>query len=331
MSIVQQFFKQVVTEHLSQQVSDVYLLPIATGQYQLLVRTPIKILPAIAIAPKLGPQVITYLKYLANLDITEQRRPQTGQFTLPDFPAINFRISTVGDYQHRETLVCRFIYDNHTMQPRFIFPTQLQQLLVATAQPGLHILAGPMGSGKTTTIYGVAQELAQQNKIVLTIEDPVEINNPNFIQLQVNNTADMTYTNLIKSGLRHRPDVFLIGEIRDTQTAQATVHAALSGHTVLTTIHALAASEVNIRLLEMGVKQAYLQASLRSITYQRLIPNTKNQLHALQTQLIGPKIWESSGDEWNEELAHALAVNKITAATYEKFKTLDPQRPSKFL
>lgn len=214
------------------------------------------------------------------------------------------------------------IYDNHTVQPRFIFDDQLQQLIAITTQPGLHILAGPMGSGKTTTIYGVAQKLAQQNKIVLTIEDPVEINNANFIQLQVNNTADMTYTNLIKSGLRHRPDVFVIGEIRDTQTAQATVHAALSGHTVLTTIHALAASEVTTRLLEMGVKQAYLQASLRSVTYQRLIPNTKKQLHALQAQLSGSKIWESNGDEWNEALAYALAINKITTATYEEFKTI---------
>ncbi|CAH0417126.1 Flp pilus assembly complex ATPase component TadA [Periweissella fabaria] len=323
MSKVQQLFKTIVNDYLDMHVSDIYCLPIGTGQYQVTIRTTRKLIKATTLTAVMGTQLITYLKFLANMDITEQRRPQIGQFTLPDFDQINFRISTVGDYQQRETLVCRFIYDCYSIQPEFIFPAQFQQLQLQTMQPGLHILAGPMGSGKTTTMYSLAQALANDNKIVLTIEDPVEIKHANFIQLQVNNAAKMTYTNLIKSGLRHRPDVFVIGEIRDEQTAQATVNAALSGHTVLTTIHALSATNVTVRLLEMGIKPAYLKASLQTVTYQRLLPDLQGELHALQAQVAGQTIWENKGEKWHEKLAEALASKKITTTTYEQFKNLE--------
>ncbi|MCM0598494.1 competence type IV pilus ATPase ComGA [Periweissella fabalis] len=323
MSTVQTFFKQIITEYLETNLSDIYFVPLASGEYQLMIRTSTKVIKKNILSTAMGSQLITYLKFLANLDVTERRRPQTGHFTLSDFEQINFRISTVGDYQQRETLVCRFIYESHALEPSYFFPEQFNRLIKRTEQPGLHILAGPMGSGKTTTMYGLAQALVERNKIVLTIEDPVEINNPNLIQLQVNDTANMTYANLIKSGLRHRPDVFVIGEIRDTQTAQATIHAALSGHTVLTTIHALSADNVNMRLLEMGVNRAYLSASLQSITYQRLLPDLKSNLRALQVQIYGHDIWENTGEKWHEKLVEALAANKITTTTFANFKTLD--------
>lgn len=184
-----------------------------------------------------------------------------------------------------------------------------------------------MGAGKTTTMYQLARQLLPK-QVVLTIEDPVEIDHPGFIQLQVNELAGMDYESLLKLGLSHRPDVFIIGEIRDSQTAAMSVQAALSGHLVLGTIHARNAYGVVSRLQQLGIDSYYLQQVLTAVSYQRLIPLVNGQQavlcdllnrHQFSDLFSGTKKGEMS-DEWAKDLQQAVENVKITENTARQYQ-----------
>ena len=142
-----------------------------------------------------------------------------------------------GDYRGYESLVIRLLHDEER-ELRFWFD-QLPDLKKKLAGRGLYLFAGPVGSGKTTLMHALAQERFADQQ-VMSIEDPVEIKQDNMLQLQLNDQIGMTYDNLIKLSLRHRPDLLIIGEIRDRETARAVVRASLTGVTVFSTIHAKA-------------------------------------------------------------------------------------------
>lgn len=232
---------------------------------------------------------------------------------------INLRLSSVGDYQGRESLVVRFIYQLTDDRYHLLFPQQWQELKSLLHRRGLVLFAGPMGSGKTTTMYQLARELAQ-DQIVMTIEDPVEINEPRFIQLQINELAGMGYQQLLRLGLRHRPNVFIIGEIRDPQTAVMTVQAALSGHLVLGTVHARDAYGVIARLVQLGVEPYYLEQVMTGVCYQRLLMRTDDQQAVLFDLLSGAvlvdEIKQQKGrgmtNAWAQYLEQAVATTQIT-------------------
>lgn len=143
-------------------------------------------------------------------------------------------------------------------------------ILEAIDSRGLYLFSGPVGSGKTTLMYQLVREKFP-DKQVITIEDPVEIKQDNMLQLQLNDEIGMTYDNLIKLSLRHRPDILIIGEIRDSETARVVIRASLTGVLVFSTIHAKSIPGVYARLLELGVSRQELENSLRAIIYQRLI------------------------------------------------------------
>ena len=144
-----------------------------------------------------------------------------------------FALSTVGDYRGYESLVIRLLHDEER-ELRFWFD-QLPDLKKKLAGRGLYLFAGPVGSGKTTLMHALVQERFADQQ-VMSIEDPVEIKQDNMLQLQLNDQIGMTYDNLIKLSLRHRPDLLIIGEIRDKETARAVVRASLTGVTVFSTI-----------------------------------------------------------------------------------------------
>ncbi|OQJ69042.1 type II secretory pathway protein, partial [Leuconostoc pseudomesenteroides] len=156
------------------------------------------------------------------------------------------------------------------------------------------------------------------------IDDPVEIRNPNFVQLQVNEAAGIGYEALIKVALRHRPEILLIGEIRDYQTAKAVVQAALSGHLVVSTIHAMSAREIVLRLLELGVDYNQLLAALAMVVYQRLVPMISGDQAAIADVLFGSDITTATGftTQWQEVLDEACLAGKITSATRTTFQSL---------
>jgi len=150
------------------------------------------------------------------------------------------------------------------------------------------IFAGPMGSGKTSLMYALGREMVE-NKKVMCIEDPIEIYEEKFLQLQVNEDAGMDYEELVKTSLRQRPDVLIIGEIRDSKTAKQAVQAALCGYTVMTTIHGKSKYSVIQRLKQFGVDDFEITNSVNLISYQRLIL-TKNRMELFVDTITNAEI-----------------------------------------
>lgn len=240
-------------------VSDLYLFPTPTG-YRLQVREPHGIRTVAAqVSNAQGQLWLNRLKYRAGMNLSEHRRVQQGA-TYHEGAKCFLRLSTAGDFQDRESLVVRLISAIPPVKPE----TEAYMTILSTLaeRRGLLAVCGPTGAGKTTLLYQLAQRLAE-NRVVMTIEDPVEISEPRFLQLQVNQAAGMTYAALLKASLRHRPDVVIIGELRDEETARAACEAALAGHIVLATVHTGSAAEVPLRLASLGVPSVLINAALR--------------------------------------------------------------------
>ncbi|WP_143463269.1 competence type IV pilus ATPase ComGA [Levilactobacillus enshiensis] len=320
--MIKSFVEKLLAQAIEQQVSDIYIIPHQAG-YQVRFRRLqlVSIWQTVPLA--MGLQAMAYFKFHADMAVNERRRPQVGALTWTrERVPVELRFSTVGDYAGQESLVIRVIYPYAATQAAYLVPHQTTMLTKLARQRGLMIFAGPTGAGKTTTMYATASRLSV-TALVLTIEDPVEIKEPRFIQLQVNPAAEMTYADLIKVGLRHRPDVFVIGEIRDQVTAQAAVRAALSGHLVLTTVHAQSAAGTVTRLLELGVSLEQLQQVLTAACYQRLIPRIAQPPAVLLDILTEKTIWDADSqttEGWRQALDQAARVGTITAATQQTFR-----------
>lgn len=320
-------FEKELAVMIKRRAADLYILPYKS-YYRLLVTSQGKVEIQNEVSRDYGQRLIAYLKYRADMAISEHRRPQLGALQWHYGPEkVNLRLSSVGDYQGRESLVVRFIYHLTAANYHLLFPDQWYQLKRLLSQRGLILFAGPMGSGKTTTMYRLVREVADQ-QVVMTIEDPVEIDEPRFVQLQVNELAGMGYPELLRLGLRHRPDIFIIGEIRDVQTATMTVRAALSGHLVLGTIHAQNGYGVLARLLQLGVEPYYLQQVLTGICYQRLIPQMNKSPAVLFDLLVGRQLQEGLNDrtkagmtdEWTKHLEEAVSQGKVARQVQEAFR-----------
>ncbi|GAW99118.1 competence type IV pilus ATPase ComGA [Secundilactobacillus mixtipabuli] len=271
-----------------------------------------------------GQQLIAHLKYRANMAITETRRPQLGALTLKlNDQTVHLRLSSVGNFINQESIVIRLLLPLEEKRLTFLLPEQLKQLDEWSLRRGLIMFAGPTGSGKTSTIYHLAHKLSQSLS-VLSVEDPTEIVAPDFLQLQVNPAADMSYQALIKVALRHRPEVLIIGEIRDHETAKAAVDAALSGHLVLSSIHAQTAKGTLLRLTQLGIDPAAIDQAVVGVAYQRLIPTNDGELSALLDLAGGPvKNWRQTNamtPRWEENLKHARDNQQISAADFQRFK-----------
>lgn len=269
-----------------------------------------------------GQQIINNLKFRSSMSLSEHRRPQTGAMTIRD--GVYSRMASVGDFLGREAVVIRLIYQRASDLNEYFFEEQLNLILSKAQNKGLILFSGPVGSGKTSTMYQIARKMGQR---VMTIEDPVEIFEPKFLQLQVNNMAQMDYSSLIKATLRHRFDVLIVGEIRDEETARNTVKAALGGQLVLSTVHALNATGVVNRMLDFGIKNVDLRQTLRLINYQRLIPTTKEgRSKVLFEQLTNEQLESEEtthakiSHDWSERLAECMQEKSITEDTFEKFK-----------
>lgn len=319
-------FQELVEEAINEHCSDMYVLPYK-NYFRVMVCVNGEKRVVDELTKEIGQQMIAYFKYRGNMTVSEHRRPQIGALRWPRDQNCNIdlRLSSVGNYKEQESLVIRFIYPLKELKYQLAVPEQWQTLNTLTASRGLILFAGPMGSGKTTTMYRLAKELARR-ELVMTIEDPVEIEEPHFLQLQVNESAGMDYLELLKVGLRHRPDNFIIGEIRDPQTAKMAVQAALSGHLVLATVHAISAGGVVARLQQLGVEQYYLQQVLTGICYQRLLPLKTgqavlfdllygNDLHAV----IKQKTERGMSDEWQANLETLLRQRQITTTTFQQY------------
>ncbi|HXI88184.1 MAG TPA: GspE/PulE family protein [Parvularculaceae bacterium] len=218
---------------------------------------------------------ISRLKILAELDIAEQRRPQDGRTSFPVAGrAIDLRLST-NPTVDGESLVIRLL-DQYgaalELDALGFSPGAASTLHSWIERPnGIILLTGPTGSGKTTTLYALLRRLAEKELKILTIEDPVEYRIDGILQTQVNPDIGLDFPNALRSFLRHDPDVIMVGEMRDLETARTAIQAALTGHLVLSTLHTNDAPSAIVRLIDMGVDDYLVASTLVGVVAQRLI------------------------------------------------------------
>lgn len=225
-------------------------------------------------------QTISRIKVMAELDIAERRVPQDGRFKISALGRdIDIRVSVMPSI-HGEDAVLR-ILDKHTIVPEGQTLTlellgfdeeALARVRQLAAQPyGMLLVTGPTGSGKTTTLYAAISEMNRERDKIVTIEDPVEYELPGVLQIPVNEKKGLTFARGLRSILRHDPDKIMVGEIRDSETAEIAVQSALTGHLVLTTVHANNVFDVFNRFTHMGIDPYALTSALNGIWAQRLM------------------------------------------------------------
>ena len=226
----------------------------------------------------LAEPVLIRLKVMANVDITERRLPHDGSFAFENFEhKVNVRLSTI-PISNGEKCVLRLLPASDSAQTleSLDFSNKILQELrrIFNAPQGLFLVTGPTGSGKTTTLYAGLREIIQRKINVTTIEDPVEYELLGANQVPVNEKCRFTFDVALRSILRQDPDVILVGEIRDTATAQIALRAAQTGHLVLSTLHTNSAKGAAARLLDLGVPQNVLDEALLGVFAQRLVRKT---------------------------------------------------------
>jgi len=268
------FIEMVLRQALIDEASDIH---IEMGENELRVRIRVDgILHEITTAPKsIHQSVVSRLKILAELDIAEKRAPQDGRFAVyAGDRKIDFRMSTVPTI-FGEKVVLRVLEKkaSSVSEESLGFDREdLQKFRRLVNSPyGMILVSGPTGSGKTTTLYTALSGLATVEKNVVTIEDPVEYTFDMINQIQVNPKAGVTFATGLRSVLRQDPDIIMVGEIRDEETAEIAVHSALSGHLVLSTIHTNDAPSTPTRFTEMGIQPFLAATSILGIISQRLV------------------------------------------------------------
>lgn len=219
--------------------------------------------------------IISRIKIIAGMDIAEKRVPQDGRFKKTfDGRDIDFRVSSL-PVSYGEKLVLRILDKEQAINriEQLGLTPDNQQKVQSLSQElyGMILITGPTGSGKTTTLYSILHEINSAAKNIITLEDPIEYSLPGVNQVQVNAKTGFSFANGLKSVLRQDPDVIMLGEIRDSETARLAVQAALTGHLILATLHAKSAAGAIARLLDMGVEHFLIASALSGIVAQRLV------------------------------------------------------------
>lgn len=286
--IVQSLIKRAVREkasdiHVEATEEEVIVRFRIDGVLRKVITLPIDILPA----------VVSRIKIMSGLKIDETRLPQDGRYqTTIDGKEVDFRISTFPTV-NGEKVVAR-ILDKSTgiisLESLGLGKTAFKVVTENIAKShGMILVTGPTGSGKTTTLYGVLQKLMNEGVNIVTMEDPVEYRIPTINQGQVHSNIGFTFASGLRSILRQDPDVIMLGEIRDTETANMAVHAALTGHIVLSTLHTNDAAGAIPRFLDMGIEPFLVNSSLNAIIAQRLVrvlcENCKEEVEMDQANL----------------------------------------------
>jgi general secretion pathway protein E len=264
----------LLTEAVKQNASDIHL---ETFERRLVVRFRVDGVLREVVQPKreLAPLLVSRIKVMAKLDIAEKRVPQDGRISLRvGGREIDIRVSTMPS-NAGERVVLRLLDKEAgrlTLNALGMPATLRKQLTDLLLRPhGILLVTGPTGSGKTTTLYAGLSEVNDQTRNILTVEDPIEYNIDGIGQTQVNVKADMTFARGLRAMLRQDPDVVMVGEIRDRETAEIAVQASLTGHLVLSTLHTNTAVGALTRLRDMGIEPFLLASSLIGVLAQRLV------------------------------------------------------------
>ena len=219
-------------------------------------------------------KLLTRIKLSSKLDISEKRRPQDGYLKLEKFPEIDFRISTLNTIVG-EKLVLRILsIENFKKSQNLLgFSDDSKKILENSIKnkSGMIIFSGPTGSGKSTSLYSLLNKLNDEKRNIISIENPVEINILGINQISINEKIGLTFQNALRSILRQDPDIIMIGEIRDNETAKMAVRAAITGHLVLTTLHTNNSFASINRLRDLSVEDYLIKQSVNTLASQRLV------------------------------------------------------------
>ena len=269
-----QVVNKIVTQALRDRASDVHIEPTDTEVRERF-RIDGALQEVLSLPVDMGPALVSRVKIMADMNIVERRRPQDGQFEMTiDNRVLDVRVSTTCTIWGEKT-VMRLL--DRTKSLFKLGELGMSPLLAArysriVASPfGMVIVSGPTGSGKTTTLYATLNEINRPDMNVMTIEDPVEYVFPKVNQIQISEQAGLTFATGLKSILRQDPDVILVGEVRDVETARIAVQSALTGHLVLSSVHAIDSISATYRLLDMGVEAFLITSAVVGVVAQRLV------------------------------------------------------------
>jgi type IV pilus assembly protein PilB len=264
----------VISGAITKGASDVHFEP-HEHAFRIRYRVDGALQDCMSMQPQLAPAIVSRVKVLAGMDIAERRRPQDGRvsFTAHGKP-FDLRVSVVRT-AFGEKAVIRVLDKSKALMginALGMLPEQLEVFESLLASPhGMILVTGPTGSGKTTTLYSALNHLNDPTKNITTVEDPVEYRLPNINQIQVNPHAGVTFATGLRTILRQDPDIVMVGEIRDEETAEIAIHAALTGHLVLSTLHTNDAAGAVTRLHDMGIEPFLIASCLRGVLAVRLI------------------------------------------------------------
>lgn len=277
-SSVVKFANRIVTNGIDIKASDIHIEPTLTS-YIVRYRIDGMLKKIFDIPKKVENQIITRFKVLARMNIAEHRRPQDGTFTMKyDDKSYDFRINTL-PVGLKEKMVIRILAPAITLgqgDAKLTLAGASEEDIsrierIISAPNGILLASGPTGSGKTTTLYSLIRTLNKEDVNITTIEDPIEIKLEGVNQSQINEKAGITFVSCLRAILRQDPDIILVGEIRDADTLNTAISAALTGHFVLSTIHTNSAPSTITRLIEMGAKDYLVSSTLVGVIAQRLV------------------------------------------------------------
>ncbi len=266
--------QMIITQALRDRASDIHIEP-SGNRVRVRYRIDGALSDVLDLPGSIGPALVSRVKILAQMNIVERRRPQDGQISMEvEDREVDIRVATTS-VVGGEKVVMRLLDKSRPLfelvQLGMPADTAEQYRRLIRSPYGMVICAGPTGGGKTTTLYASLGELNQPDKNIMTIEDPVEYTFDSINQIQINVQAGITFTTGLKSILRQDPDIILVGEIRDLDTARIAVQSALTGHLVLSSLHATEAVAALYRMLDMGIEGFLIASSVTAVVAQRLV------------------------------------------------------------
>lgn len=330
-----EFIEQVLRKSISQRVSDLHFEPQKMG-FKIRARIDNHLYLYSPPPNEFSNEIITRLKILANLNIAEKRLPQDGQFNWSyNEKSYSIRISTLPTL-YGEKVVLRLI--NNLQQPQLdklgfqSIHLELLKKYLNTPQ-GMILVTGPTGSGKTLTLYSCLEYLNKETLNINSVEDPIELPLSGINQVQITEKAGITFTTILRALLRQDPDIIMIGEIRDQQTAEIAIKAAQTGHLVLSTLHTNSTRSTLMRLLNLGIAKDLIYSCVNLIISQRLVRclcqhckllSTEKKQLCIENNIITLPYWQAIGCQ------HCYSGYLGRTAIYDCFELAKQEQPSSY-
>lgn len=265
----------IVRHAIDGKASDIHIEPFGAKEYRVRFRVDGILYASLSIPKSVGRAIVSRIKILSNLKIDEKRKPQDGRFKIKeDNRSVDFRVSTLPVIDGEKIVLRLLDTSNKVMDLSGMgLMGKGKEILVRNIEEpfGIIMMTGPTGSGKSTTLYACLDILNKEERNIITLEDPVEYSMYGVNQSQINPEIGYTFASGLRSILRQDPNVIMVGEIRDGETAELTIHAALTGHLVLSTLHTNSSIGAIPRLVDMGIEAFLLSSSLRVVGAQRLV------------------------------------------------------------